>query len=158
MFTVSLPNHKNRPLAVGCYWNAHAKAEIYMAETNDWVDVPDYPYGEMIDSYATASSRYFTYVIGGRGTGYKIHDIVAAFANDNSQSSWSLAGRLNRKRSSSGAVTIGYKTMILGGDEGNYDDNHAGYKLYCIIRINKVFNQLVDDGNLGFRIKYINEC
>ena len=89
---------------------------------------------------------------------YKTHEIVAAFANDNSHSSWRLAGRLNRKRSSSGAVTIGYKTMILGGDEGNYDDNHAGYKLYCIIRINKVFNQLVDDGNLGFRIKYINEC
>ena len=128
MFTVSLPNHKNRPLAVGCYWNAHAKAEIYMAETNDWVDVPDYPYGEMIDSYATASSRYLTYIIGGRGTGYKTHDIVAAFANDNSHSSWSLAGRLNRKRSSSGSVTIGYQTMILGGYEGKYDDEDAGYK------------------------------
>ena len=128
-----------------------------MAETNAWIDVPDYPYGEMIDSYATASSRYFTYIIGGRGTGWITHDIVAAFANDNSHSSWSLAGRLNRKRSSSGAVTIGYQTMILGGDEGNYEDNHAGYKLYCIIRLRKIFIQLVDDGNLGFRIKYINE-
>ena len=47
--------------------------------------------------------------------------------------------------------------MILGGDEGVNDDNHAGYKLYCIMRINKVFIQLVDDENLGFRIKYINE-
>ena len=107
-----------------------------MAETNDWVDVPDYPYGEMIDSYATASSRYLTYIIGGRGTGYKTHDIVAAFANDNSHSSWSLAGRLNRKRSSSGSVTIGYQTMILGGDEGKYDDNDAGYKYFCIMRVN----------------------
>ena len=110
LFTVSLPKFQNRPLAVGCWWNNHAKAEIYFAENDEWVSAPDYPFHTALDAYATASTITSAYIIGGRDGESRPHDTVAKYNNG-----WYLAGTLNQKRSESGAITIGSQTMILGG-------------------------------------------
>ena len=53
---------------------------------------------------------FSTYIVGGRGTGYKKTDIVAEFVNDN----WRIAGYWNRQRNASGADTSGVQTLLLG--------------------------------------------
>ena len=124
LFTVSLPKYRNQPLAVGCWWNAHAKAEIYFAETDEWVDVPDYPFHKALDAYATTSTEFSTYIFGGRDDiGYDL-DTVAQYNNG-----WYLAGTLSQKRSESGAVSIGSQTMILGGNSENDKYERVGKSL-----------------------------
>ena len=62
-----------------------------------------------IYAYAATATQDAAYIIGG----YWTQDIVAEFKNDQ----WFRAENLKRGRYDHGAITIGKKTMIIGGDE-----------------------------------------
>ena len=63
-----------------------------------------------IFGYSTASSPDAAYIIGGAGAS----NIVAVFKNDQ----WTQLDDLNKGRASHGSITVGTRTMIVGGADG----------------------------------------
>ena len=61
--------------------------------------------------YSTANSPDAAYIIGGWYTA----NLVAEFRNDQ----WAQLDDLNRGRSHHGSITVGTRTMIVGGWNGN---------------------------------------
>ena len=60
-----------------------------------------------ISEYSTASSPDAAYIIGGHHT----QNLVAEFRDDK----WAYLDYLNKKRYRHGSITVGTKTMIVGG-------------------------------------------
>ena len=63
-----------------------------------------------ISGYSAASSPDAAYIIGGA----EIPNIVAVFENDQ----WTKLEDLNKGRFTHGSITIGDRTMIVGGGDG----------------------------------------
>ena len=61
-----------------------------------------------ISEYSTANSPDAAYIIGGWNT----KNLVAEFRDDQ----WAQIDDLNKGRSGHGSITVGTRTMIVGGD------------------------------------------
>ena len=66
-----------------------------------------------ISRFSTANSPDAAYIIGGDPN----QNLVAEFRNDQ----WAQLDHLNKGRRYHGSITIGAKTMIVGGNDASYD-------------------------------------
>ena len=65
-----------------------------------------------ISYYSVASTKEAAFIIGGFNSGdFTYYDMIAQFKDN----AWSLYGNLQRPRYGHGSITLGDKTMIIGG-------------------------------------------
>ena len=106
--TLGLANYKNQALTTGCEsGDCGSKTELFNMETQKWSDGPDYPFGR-IYFYSTGQSSNAAYIIGGPYT----ENVVAEFK----EGQWRRLGDLSGPRHRHGSITVGTKTMVVGGD------------------------------------------
>jgi hypothetical protein len=118
-WTDGLANYKEKALSTGCglsNTDCSFATELFDLNTMQWSDGPDFPreFGSnSIWGYSTVNSPDVAYIIGG----YTTRNLVAEFRNDQ----WARLDDLNKGRNSHGSITVGTRTMIVGGWNGNFE-------------------------------------
>ena len=116
--TTSLANYKNQVLTVSCDESYTSDScgwstELFDFETQKWSDGPQYLKGK-IYYYSTSHTSDAAYIIGGRM--YYASDDEQNIVTEFKEGQWRRLKDLNNPRYKHNSITIGGKTMVIGGD------------------------------------------
>ena len=105
----SLVNSQENVFAVGSWSPANSRTEMFLFDSEEWIEKEIYPFHNKISAYAALAIQRAVYIIGGND-GSDVAT-VAIFENEK----WRKAGELNQARRGHGAISVNERIYVIGG-------------------------------------------